>query len=75
VRAPLIAIGRRFGARLIGYFFETAVKDAVARNRLREGKARVSDVAIYITSKKFVPSSFGEGFDEVRVIAPLPLAS
>ena len=75
VRAPLIALGRRFGARVIAYFFETTPKDAVARNRLREGKARVPDVVIYVTSKKLVPPSFEEGFDEVRVIAPLPIAS
>lgn len=72
VRAPLIELGRRYGARVVAYFFETTVKDAVARNRLREGKARVPDVAIYVAAKKLVPPSFTEGFDEVRVIAPLP---
>src|SRR5436190_1239685 len=75
MRAPLIALGRSFGARVAAYFFETAVKDAVARNRLREGRARVPDVAIYITSKKIVPPSLEEGFDEVRVIAPLPVTA
>jgi predicted kinase len=68
-RAPLIAIGRRFGARVIACYFEIAVKEAVARNRLREGKARVPDVAIFVTAKKLVPPSPAEGFDEVRVIA------
>ena len=70
VRAPLIALGRRHGARVIAYYFEAVVKDAVARNRLREGAARVPDVAIFVTAKKLVPPSFAEGFDEVRVIAP-----
>ena len=69
-RAPLIEMGRRHGARVVAYFFETAVKDAVARNRLREGAARVPDVAIFVTAKKLVPPTFKEGFDEVRVIAP-----
>jgi predicted kinase len=72
VRAPLIAIGRRHGARVIAYVFEAAVKDAVARNRLREGKERVPDVALYVTARKLVAPAFEEGFDEVRVIAPLP---
>lgn len=71
VRAPLIQIGRRHGARVIAYFFDTAVKDALARNRLREGRARVPDVAIYVTAKRIVPPSLDEGFDEVRVIGPL----
>jgi predicted kinase len=70
-RAPLIELGRRHGARVVACFFETAVKDTVARNRLREGKARVPDVAIFATAKKLVPPNFEEGFDEVRVIAPL----
>lgn len=72
VRAPLIELGRAHGARVVAYFFEAPVKDAVLRNRTREGKARVPDVAIYVTAKKLVPPSFDEGFDEVRVIAPLP---
>jgi predicted kinase len=69
VRAPLIETGRRLGARIIGYFFEVPVKVAVARNRAREGKARVPDVAIYVTSKKLVPPKFEEGFDEIHVVA------
>ncbi len=73
VRAPLMAIGRRHGARVVAYFFETTVKDAVARNRAREGKARVPDVAIFVTAKKLVPPTLAEGFDEVRVIATPPL--
>jgi predicted kinase len=68
-RAALIDIGRRHGARVIACFFETVVKESVARNRLREGKARVPDVGIFTTAKKLVPPSFAEGFDEVRVIA------
>ena len=72
VRAPLIELGKSLGARVVAYYFETPVKLAVARNRGREGKARVPDVAIFVTAKKLVPPALSEGFDEVRVIAPLP---
>lgn len=75
VRAPLIALGRRHGARLIACYFETNVKDSVSRNRKREGKARVPDVAIFTTAKKLVPPAFAEGFDEVRVIAAPPVVN
>ena len=68
VRAPLIALGRRHGARIIAYYFETAGKECLVRNRQREGKARVPDVAIFVTSKKLVPPSESEGFDEVHVV-------
>ncbi len=67
-RAPLIALGRRCGARVIGYYFDVPVKVAVERNRTREGKGRVPDVAIYVTSKKLVPPKFEEGFDEIHVV-------
>jgi predicted kinase len=72
VRAPLIAQGRRHGARVVALYFETVVKDAVVRNRRREGKARVPDVAIFRSARQLRPPSLEEGLDEVRVIAPLP---
>lgn len=69
VRAPLIALGRRHGARIVAVYFETDVRTAIMRNRQREGKARVPDVAIFATKKKLVPPALDEGFDEVRVVA------
>ncbi len=68
VRAPLIALGRGCGARVIGYFFDVPVKVAVERNRARDGKERVPDVAIYVTAKKLVPPKLEEGFDEIHVV-------
>jgi predicted kinase len=67
-RAPLIAIGRRHGARITAYYFDTEVKTVLARNRLREGKERVPDVAIFVTRKKLVPPVVEEGIDEVVVV-------
>jgi predicted kinase len=69
VRASLINLGRRHGARIVAIYFETDVRTAIMRNRRREGKARVPDVAIFATKKKLVPPALEEGFDEVRVIA------
>ena len=69
-RAPLIALGRAHGARISGYYFEPCVRGSLERNREREGRARVPDVAIYATSKKLTPPSYAEGFDtlyEVRI--------
>lgn len=67
-RAPLIAIGHRHGARVIACHLTVPVRTAVARNQQREGKARVPNVAIFATSKKLVPPSLDEGFDEIRII-------
>src|SRR5437763_8485874 len=72
-RASLIALGRAHGAQISGYYVEPSVSDSLARNREREGRARVPDVAIYATSKKLTPPSYAEGFDTlygVRIAGP-----
>jgi predicted kinase len=73
-RAPLIALAREHGARVIAYYFEAPVRMAVARNQQREGRARVPNVAIFATQKRLAPPTLSEGFDEVIVIAPPPAA-
>src|SRR5437763_4665506 len=67
-RAPLIALGHRHGARVIALYFEVHVPTSLLRNRARQGKARVPDVAIFRTKKQLVPPTLDEGFDEVRII-------
>ena len=69
IRAPLIAIGKRHGARIIAYYFDCSVKTALMRNQQREeGKGRVPKVAIFVTKKKLQPPSLDEGFDELHVV-------
>ena len=65
VREPLIRIGHMYGAEVIGYYFESQVKASIERNKQRTGKAKVPDVAIYVTSKKLVRPSYTEGFDKL----------
>lgn len=65
-RAPIISLARDFGARVIGYFFESRLEDCLARNRRREGKACVPDVALFATSKVFESPALEEGFDELH---------
>jgi predicted kinase len=67
-RAPLIAAGHRLGAHVIAVYFEAHVPTSLMRNRSREGKARVPDVAIFRTKKQLVPPSLSEGFDEIRIV-------
>jgi predicted kinase len=64
-RRPLVELGREHGARVVGYYFESTTRGSVGRNRLRAGKAKVPDVAIFATAKKLVPPSYAEGFDEL----------
>ena len=53
------------GYYVIGYFIESKINDCIARNALREGKARVPNTAIAATSNKLEIPSFEEGFDEL----------
>src|SRR6185312_15452388 len=69
-REQLIRLGHEYDAEVIGYYFEARVRESLERNRTRSGKARVPDVAIYVTAKKLVPPSYAEGFDtlyDVRI--------
>ncbi len=67
-REPLIRLGRELGARVVGYYIGSSVRESLARNKGREGKARVPDVAVYATAKRLVPPSYAEGFDELFVV-------
>ncbi|HEV8676881.1 MAG TPA: AAA family ATPase [Methylomirabilota bacterium] len=64
-RAPLIALGRRHGARLVAYHLLATPREAVERNRRRENGARVPDVAIYVAARRLEPPRYAEGFDEI----------
>jgi predicted kinase len=67
-RAPLIAAARAAGAKVVGYFFDATAKDCLARNRGREGKARVPDVAIHVARARLEPPTREEGFDALFMV-------
>jgi predicted kinase len=64
-RRPLIKLGCRYGAKVVGYYFESEARRCLERNRQRTGKARVPAVALYATAKRLVLPSYLEGFDEL----------
>ncbi|MCA1825875.1 MAG: ATP-binding protein [Myxococcales bacterium] len=63
-RQPLIALARRFGARVIGYFFPPDVGESLKRNQARTEK-RIPKVAIFLAAKRMQRPSLVEGFDEL----------
>jgi predicted kinase len=67
-RAALIAIAREFGSKVVGYHFTASTREAVGRNRGREGRQRVPDVAIFATAKRLTPPARSEGFDELYTV-------
>jgi predicted kinase len=67
-RAELIALACSFGATVRGYYFESRLADCLERNRQRQGKARVPDVALYATRKRLCLPSLTEGFDRLYYV-------
>lgn len=70
-RLDLIALGRSFGACLLGYFFQSRLVDCLERNRRRTGKEGVPDVALYATRKRLELPSSAEGYDQLFFVRTL----
>ena len=64
-RAPLVALARAAGARVVAYALDTTPKESAARNRARQGRERVPDVAVFVTAKRLQPPTAAEGFDAI----------
>src|SRR5512133_3517593 len=65
-RQPVIELARSRGARVVCYYFESTRPESLGRNRRREGKARVPDVAILTTAKRLVVPTLAEGCAEIH---------
>ncbi len=70
-REKLIALGHFYGATVTGYYFEVQIRQSLERNKSRQGKARVPDVAIFTTRKRLVRPSSEEGFDRLFSVRTL----
>jgi predicted kinase len=70
-RARYIAPARAAGYRVVGYFLETSLKEAIRRNGLRAGKAKVPVPAIAAALRRLEPLQKDEGFDQIFVVRSL----
>ncbi|MDR1537284.1 MAG: AAA family ATPase [Clostridiales bacterium] len=68
-REKYIMAAKPEGYRVIGYYFKTNLKDALARNSKRGGTLPAS--AIAMTSKKLETPTYSEGFDELLEVRVL----
>ena len=67
-RAALIALARQAGVPVRAVWLDTPLEVCVARNALREGRARVPPAGLFGTRARLVPPSTGEGFHRVDVV-------
>ena len=71
-RARYIAPARAAGFRIVGYLFNSTVREAIQRNNQRKLKAKIPVAAIAGTFKKLEPPSLEEGFDEIFTVEVVP---
>lgn len=64
-RKTMIALARKHGARVVGYYFDVNTRTAVARNADRTGGGKVPNVAIFTAAKRLEPPTTAEGFDQL----------
>lgn len=72
-RAKYIRAAKPAGYRVIGYYFESLLKDALRRNQQREGRAVVADEALRNKIHHLQPPSYSEGFDALYFVSIDPL--
>jgi predicted kinase len=71
-RARYVGPARAAGYRVVGYFFRTETRAAIARNKLRQGKAVIPIPGILGTYKKLEEPRPDEGFDELYTVILTP---
>lgn len=71
-RARYIGPAQEAGFRLIAYFFETSLADAIRRNKQRTGKQRIPIPAIAGTIRKMQAPLLEEGFDALYQVTISP---
>ncbi|HYK60860.1 MAG TPA: AAA family ATPase [Bryobacteraceae bacterium] len=69
VRARYIGPAKAAGFRVIGYFFETPLQEALRRNRQRSGRAVIPVPGVIGTLKRLEPPAIEEGFDELYFVS------
>ena len=71
-RQRYIQLVREARYEVIGYFFESEIKDALFRNSHRTGKQLVPEKGIYGTWHKLQVPTLAEGFDKLYRVRLLP---
>lgn len=71
-RARYIGAARGAGFRVLAYFFDTTLRDAIQRNSQRTGKHKIPVPAIAGAFRKLQPPTPEEGFDDIYRVTIAP---
>lgn len=67
-RAKYIAIAKANKFKVIGYYFQSKLSEALIRNNQRSGKEKIPEIGIKGTYKRLQKPSIEEGFDELYYV-------
>jgi len=71
-RGRYIGAAREAGFRVVAYFFETPLRDAIRRNSQRTGKQRIPVPAVAATFRKLQAPTLNEGFHALYTVTISP---
>jgi hypothetical protein len=67
-RAKYIFVAKTNKFKVIGYYFQSKISDALNRNSQRIGKENIPDIGIKGTFNKLKIPTIDEGFDELYFV-------
>ena len=67
-RKQYISQAKAHHFRVIGYYFQSKLEDALARNAQRTGKAKIDERGVRGVYSKLELPTFAEGFDELYYV-------
>lgn len=67
-RQRYISVAKPLGFTIIGYYFQSKVNEAMARNKLRQGKACIPEKGILATRGRLEIPNYSEGFDQLYYV-------
>jgi len=67
-RQRYIPLAKAAGFTVIGYYFQSTLKDALIRNQQRSGKARIPEQGIRATLTKLEIPDYSEAFDQLYYV-------
>ena len=67
-RKKYIEAGKRYGYKVIGYYFRSSIDECRIRNDRRQGKKQIPEVAMRNKAAHLERPSMQEGFDELYYV-------
>jgi hypothetical protein len=71
-RTKYIGAAKNAGFKVIGYYFKSVIRDALALNDNRPGEERIPVAGVAGTYKKLELPKYKEGFDELYYVRMAP---